>query len=95
MDAERAATKIVSATLRGRSEIVLTPAAKIAAVAHGVAPGLTMRIGAFADRLLPSGEGKGPVPGHATERRQPAWFTVATRLTRNAAARFHQYQDAT
>jgi NAD(P)-dependent dehydrogenase (short-subunit alcohol dehydrogenase family) len=96
MDAERAAARIVSATLRGRPEIVLTPAARLAAIAHGVAPGLTLRIAAVADRLLPSGANGGrPVPGHAVEAAQPAWVRAATGLTRAAARRLHQYQDPT
>jgi short-subunit dehydrogenase len=96
MDAERAAKRIVAAALRGKPEIVLTPAAKLATAAHGVAPGLTQRIAAAADRLLPSAtDGARPVPGHATEARRPAWFRAATRLTRVAADRFHQHEDST
>jgi NAD(P)-dependent dehydrogenase (short-subunit alcohol dehydrogenase family) len=96
MDAERAAGRIVSAALRGRPEIVLTPAARLAAIAHGVAPGLTQRLAAVADRLLPSGEDSDrPVSGHAVETAQPAWVRVGTGLTRAAARRFHQHQDVT
>jgi NAD(P)-dependent dehydrogenase (short-subunit alcohol dehydrogenase family) len=100
MDAERAARRIVAGVLRGRGEMVLTPAAKLAAVAHGVAPGLTGRIAAIADRLLPAAEdgaepGTTPTPGHAEEDDQPAWFRAATRLTESAAQRFHQHRDPT
>ncbi len=93
MDAERAASRIVSAIMRGKVEIVLTPAAKLAALAHGVAPGLTTRLAAVADRLLPHGEHGGSRPGHTVEGEQPAWFAAATRLTRAAADRFHQHDD--
>jgi hypothetical protein len=61
---------------------------------HGVAPGLTQRLAAVADRLLPSGDnGQRPVPRHAVETAQPAWVRAATGLARAAARRFHQYQD--
>ena len=94
MDAERAAARIVSAAQRGKPEIVLTPAAKLAGLVHGVAPGLTVRAATVANRLLPSGTaGTRPVPGHATESEQPAWFRAMTRLTRTAARRFHQHDD--
>ncbi|GLY68102.1 SDR family NAD(P)-dependent oxidoreductase [Amycolatopsis taiwanensis] len=96
MDAERAARRIVAGALRGRAELVLTPMAKLAAVAHGVAPGLTTRIAGVADRLLPRAEDNAaPTPGHAEEGNQPAWFRAATRLTRTAAERFHQHRDPT
>lgn len=91
MDAERAARRIVSGALRGRAEIVLTPAARLAVAAHGVAPGLTTRLAAVADRLLPRDEtATEPAPGHTTEDRQPRWFGTATRMTQQAARRLRQ-----
>ncbi|HEX5120079.1 MAG TPA: hypothetical protein VFW65_33240 [Pseudonocardiaceae bacterium] len=90
MDAERAAARIVTATLRGRAELTLTPAAKLAGLAHGVAPGVTTRLAAVVDRLLPQGEDSTPLPGRTQEDEQPGWFAAATRLTRDAAKRFHQ-----
>ncbi|MYW02472.1 SDR family NAD(P)-dependent oxidoreductase [Streptomyces sp. SID3343] len=54
MDAERAARAIVRAGLRGRPEIVLTTAAKLAVRAHGIAPATTARALALADHLLPT-----------------------------------------
>jgi NAD(P)-dependent dehydrogenase (short-subunit alcohol dehydrogenase family) len=96
MDAERAAAKIVSAILRGRAEIVLTPAAKLGVLIQGVAPGLTAWAAGVADRLLPRGENDAtPTPGHAMDRRQPNWFRAATGLTRAAADRFLQRRDVT
>jgi short-subunit dehydrogenase len=93
MDAERAARRIVSGALRGRAEIVLTPAARLAVAAHGIAPGLTTRLAGLADRLLPRDEtADGPAPGHTTEDSQPRWFAAATRLTRRAAHRLRQQQ---
>ncbi len=93
MDAERAAAKIVSAALRGSPEVILTPAAKLAARAHGLAPGLTLRALALVDRLLPRAEHiTTPMPAHTVEP-MPAWFQALTGLTRSAAQRFHQYDD--
>ena len=94
MDAERAARQLVSATLKGRAEIVTTPLAKIGMRVHGVAPATTMRLIGLVERLLPGDETPRPMrPGHAVER--PArWFDALTALTRRAARRYHQHDDA-
>ncbi|MFP5070726.1 SDR family NAD(P)-dependent oxidoreductase [Pseudonocardia nantongensis] len=98
MDAERAARRLINATVRGRPEVVLTPAAKIGVRAHALAPGLTLRAAAAAERLLPRPSGAhgderpGPLPGHATGR-QPTWLRRLTRLDRDAAHRWHEFDD--
>ncbi len=95
MDAERAASKIIRGALRGRAEIILTPAAKVAVRLHGLSPGLSTQLAAGIDRLLPRDEDPSPpTPGHAVEQ-PPGWFRSATRLTRSAARRFHQHDDVT
>ncbi|MFF9360262.1 SDR family NAD(P)-dependent oxidoreductase [Streptomyces griseoluteus] len=53
MDAERAAEKVVQAVERRRTRAVLTPAARLASVAHGVAPTATTRATGLAARTLP------------------------------------------
>ncbi|MCK7626583.1 SDR family NAD(P)-dependent oxidoreductase [Streptomyces sp. RS10V-4] len=63
MDAERAAHRIVTAVQRRRARIVLTPAAKLGALAHGVAPAATTRLTTVVGRLLPSGGGPGTSEG--------------------------------
>jgi NAD(P)-dependent dehydrogenase (short-subunit alcohol dehydrogenase family) len=63
MDARRAARRIVSAAERRRARIVLTPAAKAAGLAHGVAPALTTRVSALAARALPAAPGGDGDPG--------------------------------
>ncbi len=68
MDAERAAARIVGAALRHKPEVILTPMAKLAVRAHGLAPGLSTRAAGLVDRLLPradagSGAGRGPASG--------------------------------
>ncbi|EPH42950.1 putative oxidoreductase [Streptomyces aurantiacus JA 4570] len=55
MNAQRAAERIVHALVRRRTRLVLTPAARAADLAHGVAPALTTRLNSLAARLLPSG----------------------------------------
>ncbi|UQA90831.1 SDR family NAD(P)-dependent oxidoreductase [Streptomyces halobius] len=55
MNAERAAACIVSALQRRRPRVVLTPAAKLGAIAHGVAPVTTTRLTSALGRMLPRG----------------------------------------
>lgn len=93
MDAERAASRLVRAALRGRPEVVLTPAAKIGIRLHGVAPATTLRLLALAERLLPADETRRPVqPGHAVADRS-GWFRAVTALTTRAARTLHQHTD--
>lgn len=58
MDAQRAAHAIVGGVLAGKPYVILTPAAKVGARVHGLAPGLTTRLLGVVNRLLP-----GPVDG--------------------------------
>jgi short-subunit dehydrogenase len=96
MDAEVAAERIVTAAARGRAEVVLTPAAKLGVLAHGVAPGLVANAIGLVDRLLPRAEHGGPpVPGHTVTHRMSKAVQAVTGLTRIAAARFHQHDDRT
>jgi short-subunit dehydrogenase len=53
MDAQQAARKIVNATARGTSEIVLTLHARLLAAAHGVAPGTVADVLGLANRYMP------------------------------------------
>ncbi|MCC9305913.1 SDR family NAD(P)-dependent oxidoreductase [Kitasatospora sp. RB6PN24] len=64
MDARRAARAIVQAAERGRPELVLTPAAKVAVRAFGLAPATMTRLLSVTARLLPP-------PGSAPERGVP------------------------
>ncbi|MGW3134234.1 SDR family NAD(P)-dependent oxidoreductase [Streptomyces sp. NPDC001123] len=58
MDARRAADRIVTAVQRRRLRLVLTPAARAADKAHGLAPALTARLSHAATALLPTAEGE-------------------------------------
>jgi short-subunit dehydrogenase len=94
MDAEKAASRLVRAALRGSPEVILTLPAKVAVRLHGLAPATTLRLLALANRLLPGDETRTPpAPGHEVERSGPV-FTALTGLTRGAARRFHQHDDA-
>ncbi|MBM7166837.1 SDR family oxidoreductase [Streptomyces sp. G44] len=53
MSARHAAERIVRATVRRRARLVLTPAARAADLAHGIAPAATTRLSGVAARLLP------------------------------------------
>lgn len=94
MDAERAAATLVRATLRGKPEVVLTVAAKVATRVHGLAPATMLRATALINRLLPDGSRTPVAPGHAVAAPGRV-FQALTALTTSAARRFHQYDDPT
>lgn len=56
--ARRAARQIVDSCRHGDSELIITPAARIAIALNGVSPGLTAKVLAMANWLLPSPTGK-------------------------------------
>ncbi|GAA1394300.1 SDR family oxidoreductase [Luteococcus peritonei] len=56
MDAERAASQMVSAVLAGRPVAHISPLSQVATRVHGLAPGLTVRAMGLASRLLPTGD---------------------------------------
>jgi len=53
IDGRRAAAKIVRALRSGVGDLVITPQAKLIAIAHGVAPGLVAEALGMVSRLLP------------------------------------------
>ncbi len=93
MDAERAARRLVRATMARRPEIILTPLAKVGVRAHALAPSTSLRVVSLVNRLLPTGTGTGPAqPGH----RLPAAARTLGWLTQRddaAAARNHELDD--
>ncbi|MEW2131867.1 SDR family NAD(P)-dependent oxidoreductase [Streptomyces sp. NPDC005435] len=102
MDAERAARRIVRAVERRRPRLVLTPAARLASLAHGVAPDLTTRASGLAARVLPAAPvdagaaARGTMwQGHVLRvRRGPVWARAAraagSALNDRAARRYNQ-----
>jgi short-subunit dehydrogenase len=85
MKAERAAHQIITACKRGDAEVVLTIQAKLAALFHGVFPGLTADILGMVNGILPEagGIGTGRAKGKESESDlAPSWLTT---LSDNAA----------
>ncbi|MET8677145.1 SDR family NAD(P)-dependent oxidoreductase [Streptomyces sp. NPDC004647] len=98
MDAERAAERIVQAIERRRPRLVLTPAARLGAKAHGLAPVLVTRMNSAVARLLPAaaeGTPGGTVEGSAVAETGHAARTrlvaLCSRLNTRAADRFNQH----
>jgi NAD(P)-dependent dehydrogenase (short-subunit alcohol dehydrogenase family) len=85
MKAERAARQVIAACKRGDAEVVLTIQAKLAALFHGVFPGLTADILGVVNGLLPEAGGIGTGRAKGKESRSglaPSWLTT---LSDNAA----------
>lgn len=59
MNAERAARQIISASKRGKAEVILSLQAQLAAVFHGIFPGMTAEILGAVNQLLPGADGIG------------------------------------
>ncbi|MBV9382378.1 MAG: SDR family NAD(P)-dependent oxidoreductase [Streptosporangiaceae bacterium] len=94
MDAGRAARRIVSAMRTRQPEVILTPAAQVAARGAGVFPGLTVRLLHLMSAALP-----GPEPGAPGEVARGAGLRPAmstrlfgrlTALGRSAARRLNE-----
>lgn len=104
MDAERAARRIVAATLAGKPEVILTPAAQLGARGAAVFPGLTARLLHLMAMGLPDAGEAAEAPGGAGElvsgrNLRPALpaglFGRLTALGRNAARRLNQRPGST
>jgi NAD(P)-dependent dehydrogenase (short-subunit alcohol dehydrogenase family) len=88
ISADRAAAKIIDACRHGDAELTITPQAKLAVAAHGVAPGLVTKLMTLANWFLPrpvGPEGDRQREGHESETRLTR--SPLTALTRKAAAR--------
>jgi short-subunit dehydrogenase len=95
MDAERAARRLVRATLRRQPEIILTPLAKLGVRAHAIAPCTSLRVVSLVNRLLPNDVGADrTVPGHRLRERVGPLGGLAGRDD-EAAARTHELDDMT
>ena len=81
MHAERAARRIIKACRYGEAEVVLSLPGKLAALAHGIAPGLVADINGFVNRFLPGpgGIGTQSALGWQSESKlAPSWMTTLT-----------------
>lgn len=85
MSAEQSARKIIEACRYGQAELILTLPAKLAAIFHGVFPGLTSDLSYLINELLPApgGIGSERTVGSASETELTQSFL--TRLTDEAA----------
>jgi NAD(P)-dependent dehydrogenase (short-subunit alcohol dehydrogenase family) len=95
MDAERAAQRILAATVRGQADLVLTLPATVAARVHGVFPGLTAQLLGLVNRALPGpgGVGEAKMAGAESE----TWLTRSflTALSRRAGREANQVPGRT
>jgi NAD(P)-dependent dehydrogenase (short-subunit alcohol dehydrogenase family) len=71
--AARAARKIVDACRDGQASLVITPAAKLAVLAHAIAPNTFIKALAIVNRLLPKADGRNS-KSHKGEDSQ-TWLT--------------------
>jgi len=94
MHAARAARKIVDATARGTAEIILTPQAKLAVVAHGIAPGLVSDIAGVANRMMPGTGSHRPQRFTGKESSTLLTRSFITRAGRQAARDFNQHPNS-
>lgn len=81
MKAERAARQILNACRYGKAEVVLSLPGKLAALAHGIAPGLVSDINGWVNRLLPGPGGIGTQTAYGWESESkvaPSWLTELT-----------------
>jgi short-subunit dehydrogenase len=79
ISAERAARQIIEACRRGDAEIVLTIPARLAAIFHGVFPGLTADLMGLLNLLLPEPGGIGTARAKGAESQSafsPSWLTA-------------------
>jgi NAD(P)-dependent dehydrogenase (short-subunit alcohol dehydrogenase family) len=87
MSAERAARRIVLACRRRESHVVLSAPAKVAALLHALAPGLTASLLAGVNRVLPASEAGPPEPSRGADVETAVSPSVLTTLSDQAAAR--------
>ncbi len=90
IEARRAARKILDAVKPGDSDLVLTPQAKLAALLHGIAPGLMADVLGVVDRILPGPGGVGPEKRKGKESASAVSQSLLTRAGRKAAQRYNE-----
>ena len=90
IDAERAAHQVIQACRHGDAELVITVQAKLAILAHQLAPALFADIMTMVNGLLPGParhDGDEPRPGRENESDVAGPGSILTSATYNAAAR--------
>jgi NAD(P)-dependent dehydrogenase (short-subunit alcohol dehydrogenase family) len=92
--ARRAARCIVSAVRRGDAEIIITPGAKLASLAHGIAPGLTADVLGLVNRVLPTEGDASTERLRGKEAESAVSRSFVTALGKKAAREF-QHEEPT
>jgi NAD(P)-dependent dehydrogenase (short-subunit alcohol dehydrogenase family) len=87
MNAERAANQIISACKRGEAEVILSIQAQLAALFHGVFPGLTADLMGAINGLLPGPDGIGNQKAKGKDSSSAISPSILTRLNDKAALR--------
>ena len=91
MDAQEAARQIVAGVRHRRAEVILTPAAQVAARSAPIAPGLTASVLHLASTALPGSEANGEASGLSLRPVISSdLFKRLTTLGRRAARRFNE-----
>jgi hypothetical protein len=93
VSADRAVRTIVRAIDHPRPEVFVGLPARAATLAHGVAPGLTIRTMSLAGRLLPRPGGVGTGRRTGAQSRSAFSETFLTSLGRRAARRYQSTGD--
>jgi short-subunit dehydrogenase len=91
--ARHAARRIVNAVKRGTAEIIITPQARLVALAHGVAPGATSDLMGLVNRMLPGAGGVGQERRTGNESETQVTRSVFFELGRKAARDLNQYPE--
>jgi short-subunit dehydrogenase len=93
MDAHRAARKIVDAAARGAAEIILTPQAKLLALAHGIAPGVVSDVLGMANRFMPGTGSRDQRRFTGKESETAVSRSFLTSLGRSAGRELNQHPE--
>jgi short-subunit dehydrogenase len=95
MNADRAARKIVAACRQGSARLVLGVHAKTAVAANELFPGVTSRVTALVNRLMPSAPARGGQQLYTGWESESAWTkSFLTRLSYEAAVKNNECHQA-
>jgi short-subunit dehydrogenase len=90
VSAEDAASQILRAAARGDAELIISPQAKLAALAHGIAPGWMQELLSVVARVLPGAPKSAPMAATQGKDLEVPLPSVLTRQADDAALRNNQ-----
>lgn len=93
INARRAARQVVRAVRRGRSQIILTPQAQLAAMFHGLFPGITSDLLGIVNRFLPAGDRTQQARRTGKQSETAITNSFLTALGRKAGEELNQYPE--